>query len=415
MWINHARYLRKSNSKIIHRLEYYDFTPIFQMIFCRSVSYAYICSQRDRFEIYSEYCNNHPFAVSELQELYSQEKYVHFFEACRLLQEMIDISLDGFLLTPVQKICKYPLQLQELLKYTRPDHTDHHSVEGALSAMRGVALLINERKRRLECLEKIAAWQMNVEGWEGGGILERSSQLLHQGEVTKGAGSAWPKEVTLFLFDKQLIYCKKDIIKRNTFVYRGRINLDESRIEDVCVGDAVRGMLANCFKVHSHDKNKVYVFACKSSEDKSKWLEALSRERELVAQDQQSGFLVSDKTRQLALQAARNKVNTRLRPKKIPRGSKAHKRSQIITHAQAELLVNRTANASDKSNSLPIQPRGQQASILECSNGSVSNALGATTVSLPLADTTADSKKRGEAILGVFHALFFYYDFRDRC
>lgn len=49
----------------------------------------------------------------------------------------------------------------------------------------------------------------------------------------KGAGGAWPKEVTLFLFDRQLVYCKKDIIKRNTYVYRGRINLDLCSLEDI--------------------------------------------------------------------------------------------------------------------------------------------------------------------------------------
>jgi hypothetical protein len=76
-------------------------------------------SQGLRFKVYSEYCNNHPAAIALLQQLYEQPKYCHFFEACRLLQKMIDISLDGFLLTPVQKICKYPLQLAELAKYTK--------------------------------------------------------------------------------------------------------------------------------------------------------------------------------------------------------------------------------------------------------------------------------------------------------
>ena len=46
------------------------------------------------------------------------------------------------------------------------DHPDHNSVQGALEAMRDVALLVNERKRRMECLEKIASWQITVEGWE---------------------------------------------------------------------------------------------------------------------------------------------------------------------------------------------------------------------------------------------------------
>ncbi|NXT64052.1 ARHG9 factor, partial [Chaetops frenatus] len=79
-------------------------------------------SQQDGFWIYSEYCNNHLDACMELSKLMKDSRYQHFFEACRLLQQMIDIAIDGFLLTPVQKICKYPLQLAELLKYTAQEH-----------------------------------------------------------------------------------------------------------------------------------------------------------------------------------------------------------------------------------------------------------------------------------------------------
>lgn len=79
---------------------------------------------------------------------------------------MIKIQLDGFLLTPVQKICKYPLQLNELLKYTRPQHPDYQPLKSALEAMREVAQSINERKRRIEHIENIALWQKTIGDWE---------------------------------------------------------------------------------------------------------------------------------------------------------------------------------------------------------------------------------------------------------
>lgn len=122
--------------------------------------------QRNGFRMYSEYCNSHPMATATLQELYQYDQYAQFFEACRLMRGLIEIPLDGYLLTPVQRICKYPLQLAELLKYTKADHPDYQKIQEALEAMRGVAVLINERKRRMESLEKLAAWQLRVEGWE---------------------------------------------------------------------------------------------------------------------------------------------------------------------------------------------------------------------------------------------------------
>lgn len=84
--------------------------------------FVYLSQQQDGFWIYSEYCNNHVDACMELTRLMRDGRYQNFFEACRLVQQMIDIAIDGFLLTPVQKICKYPLQLAELLKYTVQEH-----------------------------------------------------------------------------------------------------------------------------------------------------------------------------------------------------------------------------------------------------------------------------------------------------
>lgn len=84
---------------------------------------------------------------------------------------MIEIPLEGFLLTPVQKICKYPLQLNELLKYTPVTHPDHVHIQGALDAMKKIAMLINERKRKMESIEKLAYWQTTVEDWQVSGLL----------------------------------------------------------------------------------------------------------------------------------------------------------------------------------------------------------------------------------------------------
>lgn len=55
---------------------------------------------------------------------------------------------------------------QELLKYTSPDHSDYDNVMEALKAMREVASSINEKKRQVENIQKIAEWQLAIEQWE---------------------------------------------------------------------------------------------------------------------------------------------------------------------------------------------------------------------------------------------------------
>ncbi|KAG9491875.1 hypothetical protein GDO78_000397 [Eleutherodactylus coqui] len=262
---------------------------------------------QDGFSIYSEYCNNHPNACLELSNLMKHSRYRHFFEACRLLQQMIDIAIDGFLLTPVQKICKYPLQLAELLKYTTQDHRDYNKIKEAYEAMKNVACLINERKRRLESIDKIACWQVSIVGWEGQDILARSSELIHSGELTKLFKQSKSQQRTFFLFDHQLVFCKKDLLRRDILYYKGRIDMDEMESTDVEDGKDKDFNLniKNAFKMVNRQTDEVHLFCAKKPEDKQRWLQAFLDERKRVQEDKDMGMEISEDQKKQAMNNAK--------------------------------------------------------------------------------------------------------------
>nr|XP_020666722.1 spermatogenesis-associated protein 13 isoform X3 [Pogona vitticeps] len=268
---------------------------------------ACFLQHQEGFAIYSEYCNNHPSACIELSNLMKQGRYRHFFEACRLLQQMIDIAIDGFLLTPVQKICKYPLQLAELLKYTTQEHSDYNDIKAAYEAMKNVACLINERKRRLESIDKIARWQVSIVNWEGQDVLGRSSELIHSGELTRISKQGKSQQRTFFLFDHQLVFCKKDLLRRDMLYYKGRLDMDEMEVLDVEDGkDKDYNInVKNAFKIVNTVTEEVHLFCGKKPGDKKRWMEAYANERRRVQEDKEMGMEISENQKKQAMQNAR--------------------------------------------------------------------------------------------------------------
>ncbi|XP_041717707.1 uncharacterized protein spata13 isoform X2 [Coregonus clupeaformis] len=265
--------------------------------------------QGEGFSIYSEYCNTHPAACGELQRLMKLGRYKHFFEACRLLQQMIDISIAGFLLTPVQKICKYPLQLGELLKYTPKDHSDYGGVSDAYKAMKNVASLINEGKRRLESIDAIAHWQVAILRWEGTDVLERSSELIHSGELTRIVRQGnKTQQRSFFLFDHQLVFCKKDVLRRDLLHYRGRLDMDHTSVLQMPDGrDPELGIsLRNALRLRNSSTLETLCYlCCRKPQDRHRWLQAFARERRRVQEDQEIGMKISETQRKQAIFNAR--------------------------------------------------------------------------------------------------------------
>uniref|UniRef100_UPI0035901588 uncharacterized protein isoform X2 n=1 Tax=Myxine glutinosa TaxID=7769 RepID=UPI0035901588 len=256
----------------------------------------------DRFKIYSEYCNNHPDACAEVSRLSKNKSYGLFLEQCRLRQDMISINLNGFLLHPVQKICKYPLQLKELLKCTPQDHSDHNVVASALAAMSNVANLINERKRRMENVGKIARWQVEVCNWEGEDILVRSSERIHSGDVTIGTQpNGRPQPRYAILFDHQLILCKKDLIRRDVLYYKSRVVMDDFVVEEVTDISTKPSLLLRC----KGSVEASLLLCTRQPEDHKCWMEAFIKERKRVCDDLDSGFVITEIQKQQAIIASR--------------------------------------------------------------------------------------------------------------
>uniref|UniRef100_A0AAX7T6X1 Phosphatidylinositol-3,4,5-trisphosphate-dependent Rac exchange factor 1 n=1 Tax=Astatotilapia calliptera TaxID=8154 RepID=A0AAX7T6X1_ASTCA len=242
---------------------------------------------RDSFSVYGEYCSNHEKALRLLMELNKIPDIRTFLLHCMLLggKKSTDIPLEGYLLTPIQRICKYPLLLKELLKRTPKKHADYPAVEEALQAMKAVCSNINETKRQMEKLEALEQLQSHIEGWEGTNLTDICTELLLHGNLLKiSAGNI--QERVFFLFDNLLVYCKRKTKSINgpLYVFRGRINTEVMEVENVEDGTADyhsnNYTVTNGWKIHNTAKNKWFVCMAKNAEDKQKWLDAILRERE---------------------------------------------------------------------------------------------------------------------------------------
>ena len=71
-----------------------------------------------------------------------------------LRAEISCFNMGSILIKPVQRILKYPLILNELLKCTEEEDEDKKDLREAVTLMSDVAAFINETKRKKDIVEK---------------------------------------------------------------------------------------------------------------------------------------------------------------------------------------------------------------------------------------------------------------------
>ncbi|XP_031618634.1 uncharacterized protein LOC116337843 [Contarinia nasturtii] len=251
------------------------------------------------FMVYSTYCNSYPRALMELETYTGNSDAMALLENCRTQQNLPELPLSAHLLAPIQRICRYPLHLSELVKHSpskqdlirmheeNGDRVDtdlldsKEAFEQALVAMKRVTEMVNEGKRHSEYLSRI---QARFDNYEGPPISVHSTRLFLQIDAIRMTPNIWNNTYTLFLFDRQLIYCKKDLLKRTNYIYKGRIFLDSCRILNLPDGRMFGLTLKNALRIFCETRKKWLDFCFRSGSSKLRFLNTLSAERQFCGQ-----------------------------------------------------------------------------------------------------------------------------------
>lgn len=132
------------------------------------------------------------------------------------LSHMVDptYELPCYLIKPIQRICKYPLLLRELVKYTPEDWPNYDDQLHALEVIKRVTLNVNETQRRVENLTVVKELSERLMDWKGHN-LDDFGALLHDGVFPVIKASA-EREYHLYLFENIILCCKEALPTKKT-------------------------------------------------------------------------------------------------------------------------------------------------------------------------------------------------------
>ncbi|KAG0047081.1 hypothetical protein BKA57DRAFT_449034 [Linnemannia elongata] len=157
-------------------------------------------THEEAFSVYEPFCANFNEASKLiLSEAPKLQKMAHLMEPIH--------GITSQLIKPVQRICKYPLFMHELIKLTDPEFPYYRDLVDGQGAIKRVADRINETNRKQDNHLIAQALQHKV-AWKDGEFVSDFGTLLLHDKLLNPRGSS-DKELEVYLFEKILLCCQE--------------------------------------------------------------------------------------------------------------------------------------------------------------------------------------------------------------
>uniref|UniRef100_A0A8L0DRL7 Vav guanine nucleotide exchange factor 3 n=1 Tax=Oncorhynchus mykiss TaxID=8022 RepID=A0A8L0DRL7_ONCMY len=231
--------------------------------------YQIFINYKERLLIYGKYCSHVETAIIALDVICKDREDVRMkLEECAKRANHGKFTLRDLLVVPMQRVLKYPLLLQELVKHTH-DAGDKSNLRMALDAIKDLAQYINEVKRDNETLRDIAQYQKSIENLNQ--PLSVYGRPKGDGEVRFASGDKRAKQDRhIFLFDAAVILCKR---RGDNYEMKEVITLYHFKITNNPTSDKeTRKWSYGLYLAHDQGQSG-FEFFFKTKELRKKWLE----------------------------------------------------------------------------------------------------------------------------------------------
>ncbi|XP_023232588.1 uncharacterized protein LOC111632408 isoform X1 [Centruroides sculpturatus] len=254
---NNIEDIYKFNSSFLEELEMCGLDPV-------AIARCFVKNSFG-FAVYTQYCTNYPRTVSVLTELMRNTETAEIFKERQNALHHV-LPLGSYLLKPVQRILKYHLLLENIVKHSDKDNEGYPDIKNALSVMTGIAFHINDMKKRHENAIRVQEIQSLLYGWEGED-LTTYGELVGEGAFRMFRAKALRN---LFLFDKMLLISKKR--EDGILCYKTHIMCSNLMLIESIQGEPL------CFHVIPFDNPRYqYTFQARNVEQKREWCLQLKR------------------------------------------------------------------------------------------------------------------------------------------
>ncbi|ORY56212.1 Dbl homology domain-containing protein [Neocallimastix californiae] len=198
-------------------------------------------TMNEYLKIYLLYCSNYAYALIKLENLKTSRSFSRFIYSQFQNPKSRGLTLDSFLIKPVQRICKYPLLLKELLKYTDESNKDYENLKNGYEKLQTVVNVVNGASKVVEAVYSLIELQSRFNPKIS--IVTASRKIKYKSEVTisiKKMSSPTSQTVSpidqeiekkqriVFIFNDMLIIAKA-LSQEPNRLEKGKLKLIEKR------------------------------------------------------------------------------------------------------------------------------------------------------------------------------------------